>query len=130
MIPKDDMNMIGAYALGNLLKLEKDSRAYYNYLADIEEREPRMYAWVERGRQEDIVALSQQFEDLFTAYPTLPLYINGLLLKSFIRGYNVAESKWQDVIIAPDEPRGLYSDENGDDDLGFDFYYPEEKDFD
>jgi hypothetical protein len=106
--PKDDLNMIPSTAIRDMLYTEASPAEYHQFLAELEEKEPRMSYWMSGARDADIANLAASFQNIYSHYPTLPLSLASLLLRTFIRGYMMAESKWKPEIDLNGEVPGKH----------------------
>jgi hypothetical protein len=94
-IHKDDMNMIGEPAIKGIVDLEFDPVEYARELHKLTQQEPIAWAWISESRDEDIQAIAMTFPNIMNIFPTLPIYINNILIRSFIRGLKMGEFKWR-----------------------------------
>jgi len=94
-IPKDDMGMVTQRSVDDLVALEHNPKDYYAYISEVEGKEGGMWYWGTNSREEEIAIMGRIFSELFTHYPTLPIHLNGILMKHFVRGFRLGESKWK-----------------------------------
>jgi hypothetical protein len=112
-IRPDDFEMIPPGFLEKIMKIESDPRLYNEIISDIEIHEPNLWAWLMASRMNEIVKLSANFPGIVNDHPCLPIYVNGIMLNAFMRGYLAAEAKWRPSIISSN-PSGTYEPKEDD----------------
>lgn len=90
--------MITVDHIHETISTEHDPVKFSQYITELSKNEPEAFTWFTNHRMEEIARLSASFGELFQIFPTLPVYLNGLLLSVFYRGFRLAEAKWKPEI--------------------------------
>jgi hypothetical protein len=97
-VNRDDYSMVSAEAIRSVMETESSPELYYKYMAKLETHEPGLCYWTMTSRESDISDLSSTFKEIFNFYPTLPIHLNGMLHKYFVRGFQIGEAKWRPTL--------------------------------
>jgi len=111
-IRRDDFEMIKQPMLDEISKVQGDPRKNNEVISDIEIHEPTLWKWFCESRLDEIDRMCDSFPDVYNIFPTMPVYINGMMLFMFMRGYLAAESKWK--CEPPINSGGFYNPQESD----------------
>lgn len=106
-ITKDDFSMVTEADINEAVAVESNSEEFHKLIARLEVTEPKMSAWMAGTRSYDIAVAANMFDNLYSIYPSLPVFLNNLLLRTFLRGFQVSEAKWKKNLLKGIDMKGL-----------------------
>lgn len=102
---KDDVNMVPSYAIDDVISSERTVETTIQEYTDFMASEPLANETIEALIQSDISRIVDINPEFFNQNKNLLRTITFTLKRSFLRGWNLGNSKWRSIVLLPKESR-------------------------